>query len=300
MILSAHEFLQRGRSRPPTLTTTAGRWSMWARSIKARHGLVAARQRHISMTLFRPSYSLNLSSRRWQMNAWSLFPRINLTVAPLLNRLSPQSFIKRRVETAQSLAARESNRRVEVMRPFGTKIMQSPGAQFGTSAQGRYAEPVRAAQLEWARAVLFGQRKVNERRVDERMASREVVPLSRVFKRAEWGEAQRHRQTTALVREPLGLAQRVKEEKRRVEQQARGATVMQQRTQPRPESFERDEANSPNERRRSGGFDLASDAMAAAARAAPPALNVQQLTDEVIRQIDSRIVAHKERMGKLF
>jgi hypothetical protein len=132
------------------------------------------------------------------------------------------------------------------------------------------------------------------------MASREVVPLSRVFKRAEWGEAQRHRQTTALVREPLGLAQRVKEEKRRVEQQARGATVMQQRTQPRPESFERDKANSPSERRRSGGFDLASDAMAAAARAAPPALNVQQLTDEVIRQIDSRIVAHKERMGKLF
>jgi hypothetical protein len=31
---------------------------------------------------------------------------------------------------------------------------------------------------------------------------------------------------------------------------------------------------------------------------APPALNIDQLTEQVIRQIDSRMIAHRERMGK--
>lgn len=293
MTLSAHEFLHHGRSRPPSLMTAAARrWGVWARSIKARHGLlVAARHRGVSMTLFAPSYALNLSSRRWQMNAWSLFPRINLTVAPLLSRLAPQGFIKRRAEVAQARAAVHDDRRAEVMR--------SPGSQVGTLARGGDAAHAPAPQSDWENAALMARRRVNGR-VDEQTDAREVAPLQRVFRRAEAGEAQWHHQTAALVSGPLSVARRVTEEKRRVEQQARGATVMQQRTQSKREGFERDDATASGDRRRPGGFDLARDATTAAARAAPPALNIQQLTDEVVRQIDSRIVAHKERMGKLF
>lgn len=295
MTLSAHEFLHRGRGRrPPSLAKTAGRWGVWARTIAARHVLVARQHRGGAMTLYAPSYALHLSSRRWQLNAWSLFPRVNLTVAPLLNRLAPESFLRRRAASATARAEFAAGR--------GGDAASQRGAAVGTPARGRDAGPARPTQWPPENGLILARRETGGRRVVEQTEAREVIPLSRVFRRAELGESEAGRQqTAALVGGLRGLARRVTEERRRVEQQARGATVMQQRAQPRHKGFERgDEADASHGRLRPGGFDPARDAPAAAARAAPPALNIQQLTDEVIRQIDSRIVAHKERMGKLF
>ena len=63
--------------RPPS---AVGRWSQWARSMSGRHRQVISKHRFVVMTLLRRTVPLYFSSHRWELKAWSVFPRINLAI----------------------------------------------------------------------------------------------------------------------------------------------------------------------------------------------------------------------------
>jgi hypothetical protein len=149
-----------------------------------------------------------------------------------------------------------------------------------------------------ARAVFVERRGDAARREEFESPPGDVGRANR-FTRSEPRESVSRRQTATPVEERLDLTRRVTREKRRVESPPRGgSTVVRQQATARSENFAHagDAADGPGPPR----APSAASAHAAPPFAAGPAVNLQQLTDEVIRQIDSRIVAHKERMGKLF
>jgi hypothetical protein len=126
--------------------------------------------------------------------------------------------------------------------------------------------------------------------------------LDRVFRRLVVRESETHLKGI-VRREALNIVRRVTEERRRVEERSETATVLRAQ---RPVSLNQEQMNELTGRSKNEASAMdrfGSNVRNAGAMPAPfmtPNLNLQQLTDHVIRQIDDRIIAHKERMGKLF
>lgn len=259
--------------RPPT---AVGRWNQWARSLSGRHRQVVSKHRFVVMTLLRRTVPLYVSSHRWELKAWSIFPRINLAVD-----------------------------------------VRSHGFVFGTSFLSRAAQAQRALQTDHQRTELT-------RLVEKSLASQQtrsvretvvVTPsvlnvsevsgptaLDRVFRRLVVRDGETH--LKGIVRtEALSLVRRVTEERRRIEERSETATVLRQQ---QPVSLSQEQMNEITGRSTNRGSAVdrfgsnARNADAMPASFMTPNMNLQQLTDHVIRQIDDRIIAHKERMGKLF
>jgi hypothetical protein len=125
------------------------------------------------------------------------------------------------------------------------------------------------------------------------------MPLQRVFARAvaeESGEAapvSRAQRETLVIERSLRITQRVVDERRRVEERTlRKLVAREQRSAPRTTAAVQETAmQSPR-----GSLVGARGMMQTTA----PPIDIEQLTDRVVRNIDSRIIAHRERMGKLF
>lgn len=261
--------------RPPT---AVGRWSHWARSMSGRHRQVVSKHRFAVMTLLRRTVPLYFSSHRWELKAWSIFPRINLAID-----VRPQAFVFKTSPLSKAAQAQ--------------RVLQINNDRFEVK---RLVE--KSLELQQAR-------RVRQERSDNGTAigrtEREtivVTPLNRVFRRLVVRESETHMK--AVVRtEALNIVRRVTEERRRVEERTQTATVLRQQ---QPVSLSQEQMNELTGRSTNGTSAL--DRFGSNVRSAdamPPSfmtpnLNLQQLTDHVIRQIDDRIIAHKERMGKLF
>ena len=126
--------------------------------------------------------------------------------------------------------------------------------------------------------------------------------LGRVFRRLTIHDSEM-RSRGILTTESLKMVQRITEERRRVEERASTPAVLRQQL---PVSLSQEQMNEIVGRTtnqvttldRFGSNVRNADAMPSTV--ATPNFNLQQLTDHVIKQIDDRIIAHKERMGKLF
>ena len=268
---------QMSRKRSPT-PVIGGRWSRWARSMSGRHQQVVSKHRFAVMTLLRRTVPIYFSSHRWELKAWSLFPRINLAID-----VRPQSFV------------------------------------FKTSLLSRTAKAQRAQQIDHREVTRLVEKSLVVEKVrsnnTEKTVAREVVTpsiltvsavsrgraLDRVFRRLMIQEHETR--TSGIIRkEALNIVHRVIEERRRVEERRQMPTVLRQQ---RPASLSQEQMNELTGRStnqataldRFGGNMTNANAMPPAAM---PNINLQQLTDHVIRQIDDRIIAHKERMGKLY
>jgi hypothetical protein len=94
--------------------------------------------------------------------------------------------------------------------------------------------------------------------------------------------------------EPLSLVKRVLRQNRRIEEQvAPSQTVLLRRSAPPAREAHFLEAP-PAPQARPTGMNTAWTAMPI-----QPGLNINQITDEVVRQLDSRLVAARERFGKI-
>jgi hypothetical protein len=261
--------------RPPA---AVGRWSQWARSMSGRHRQVVSKHRFVVMTLLRRTVPLYLSSHRWELKAWSIFPRINLAID-----VRPQAFVFKTSPLSKAAQAQ--------------RVLQINNDRFEVK---RLVE--KSLELQQAR-------HIRQERSDDGTAigrtEREtivVTPLDRVFRRLAIRESETHMK--AIVRtEALNIVRRITDERRRVEERTQTATVLRQQ---QAVSLSQEQMNELTGRSTNGASALdrfGNNVRNAGAMPAPfmtPNLNLQQLTDHVIRQIDDRIIAHKERMGKLF
>jgi hypothetical protein len=125
-------------------------------------------------------------------------------------------------------------------------------------------------------------------------------PLQRVFARAmvevagETAPLSRARHETLLVERSLQIVRRVVDERRRVEEQARRTLVArEQRNVSRPTAAAAQETLMQSPR----GLRVGAQGMM---QTTAPPIDIEQLTDRVVSNIDSRIIAHRERMGRLF
>lgn len=274
--------------RPPT---AVGRWSQWARSMSGRHRQVVSKHRFVVMTLLHRTVPLYFNSHRWELKAWSIFPRINLAID-----VRPQSFTFKTSPLSRAAQARRilqiNNDRFEVKRLVekSLELQQARRIQYERSDSGTATGRTERETIVVTPSIL------NVADVSGLRA------LDRVFRRLVVRESETHMK--GIVRtEALNLVRRVTDEYRRVEERTQTATVLRQQ---RAVSLNQEQMNEITGRstNQASSLDRFGNSMRNADAMPPsfmtPNLNLQQLTDHVIRQIDDRIIAHKERMGKLF
>ena len=89
------------------------------------------------------------------------------------------------------------------------------------------------------------------------------------------------------------MIERVSRDHLRVEQRTRGEMVI--KTQTKPSVVVQD-----REKELEAQFASTSKARGPSWPEKPPEINVEQLTEQVIRRIDHRITAYRERLGRAF
>lgn len=245
------------------------RWTRWTRSLTERHGRIPLRHGARAMILFQPLARLYLHCQRWQSHAWKLAPQINLAIAPILRQT------------------------VWKERPV------LPPAYAGVNAR-RIASPSVQARGQAGNRVIFlnplGSSSGRSTFSNREIGGRDGAPWQQVFGRADRinGVLQVNR-SSLLVEESLRILRRVVHERQRVEERMQSSTVARQLVQhhqDRPSAAERTAMESqPLTKAGTRTWPQAASA---------PAINLDQLTEQVIRQLDHRLIAYRERMGKLF
>lgn len=151
--------------------------------------------------------------------------------------------------------------------------------------------PVEANHKRGAAADSNGE---NPARLIAALAPSFPAPLRQVLHRLNEIEsvARWHRQTL-LVEESRQILQRVVQQRQRVEEKMQRPTIVRQ--QPQNLAFAEAEREVMETQSRTRAHPPAWPQAASS-----PAINLEQLTDQVVRQIDRRLVAYRERMGKPF
>jgi len=270
--------------RPPA---AVGRWSQWARSLSGRHRQVVSKHRFVAMTLLRRTVPLYFTSHRWEQKAWVIFPRINLAID-----VRPQSFIFKASPLSKAAQAQRivqvNNDRFEVKR-LVEKSLEMQQARSVRQERSDNLKPTGRTERE---IVVVTPSILNVSDLSGQRA------LDRVFRRLVVRDSETH--VKGIVRqEALNIVRRVTEERRRVEERSETSTVLRQQ---RPVTLSQEQMNELTGRstNQANALDRFGSNVRNADVMPTPNLNLQQLTDHVIRQIDDRIIAHKERMGKLF
>jgi hypothetical protein len=267
------ELLRWGRVRPAVAAST--RWMTWARGIAARHRPVVGRFPPPRMGLLPPSPG-GTTEERHQHVKWSVSRNLQVAVHPVLVALT-------RIEAAPVTeaagvgAVARIEQRVEAAIGPLQRVVASAAAAADTIG-GPLAYPPRAVL-----AVDNCQRTLR-RVVEERRRIEEWTRPS------EPGRAHSPAPPASEIRGgapvPAPLLTPARAVVARTGRQASDAplaagTPQARAPQPAPGQ------PGPGQR----------DAAAAASPA--PRIDVRQLTEQVVRQIDEEIVAHRERMGRI-
>jgi hypothetical protein len=241
---------------------TATRWGAWAQSLAALHQRVVERPGSPAFALAERAGAVWNISQRWERRAWQISPQIRLSISAVLQQST--------AENGRSLFIPEA--RGELWRT----ILLNRAAVRSESVTGGAIKLLR--QLEGP-----------------------------VFSRLERGEAITTLSLSNLnLRTALEFRRRVVEEKRRVELITRGVVAPSHAragetfnsttlifSQPAPnERLSTHHARTPaiparDETERQPAFTPP-----------PPPINLDQITEQVARRIDERIVAFRERMGR--
>lgn len=255
--------------QPQQVESPVNRWRDWAQTLSERRGRIALRHSGLSLIFAQPQTMVFSRIERWRQAALTFSQQINLAINQILRQ---------------------------------TDRHESP-APFAAQSQTIFALPASTTDERG----MVRRRSNDGRAMDGRSAgAREGFsdlqpPLKRVFARAGAEEASaammvsRLRQETLLVQRSLQFSQRVVDERRRTEEQARRSLVIrQQRDAPKTTAGAAQEETvfqSP----------LGSRAGATGMNQfAPLPIDIERLTDQVAQNIDRRIVAHRERMGRVF
>jgi hypothetical protein len=127
------------------------------------------------------------------------------------------------------------------------------------------------------------------------------VPLKGVFGRADADVIARitvsrlHRESS-VAHESLRILQRVVDQRHRAEERTQRTILVHKYDDVRPGVTTAETEAMVKQSPR--GLRVGMPGMAQVG--SPPAIDIEKLTDQVVRHIDRRIVAHRERMGRVF
>lgn len=260
----------------PADRSPVDRWSMWALSIRDRHERTVARQGQLIMTLVQPLQMFTAINQRLEKFALAVFPTIRISIGPILQELSSvswarDSFVLPRLK--DGYAAIVSDRKQPQSR------FSLPASMTLATASSHSAESAPGSTEDTS--VVSGA-----------LADFSQAPLRRLFARIHKQNAGVVVKKTILENESQAIAERVVRDHSRVEQRNRGDMVIRKPSIP----------GAAAEERRS---ELESQFARASTRdrswpEKAPEINVEQLTEQVIRKIDHRITAYRERLGRAF
>ena len=258
-------------SRLRSLVGCSDRWSHWARALTERHTRLVDRSAGMSQTLARRFSIVYSQVHRWRHSKEVLFPQINLSMGPI--SFNPQTLkLKDRfaagIEKSKS-PERERNAQFFVIQKAVDQILLrhlDAKALTGTtnSEGGFYRQPL---------VRVFGRSADND-------GAPELKGISN---------------TTISTEQSLVLVHRLDKERRRFEESVEG--MDQTFAQPRAALVPN--VQIPTEE----VIEASSVRSKGLTRPNEPAswpFDIEQLTERIIRNIDGRILAHRERMGTVF
>jgi hypothetical protein len=259
---------------------SSDRWTGWAQSMIGRYGRLLPRHHGVAMTLAQPPELLYMSCQQWEHAAWTLCPQINLAISPILRQT-----VWRGAPTLPMAQARLVSPKPPS--PIGQRApTQQAGAGQALDDNLPAVHPPAEHQTLVFPAPDPGWH----------------APLKRVFARTQVEDVHESVTVSHVTRESLferqslQILRRVVEERQRVEAWVRGTIVTRQQqewTSVVTAAQAREVVTHSPRGPRVGAPGMAQVASS-------PSVDIEQLTDQVVRHIDRRIVAHRERMGKAF
>lgn len=266
---------------PEKLDHQLNRWTQWAQSMSARHERFTMRRNPLAMTLLEPlRLSFSITQRRENF-ALSLFPRIRISVAAILQQLEREEYHSLIQNTSRSYPVRMLR---DSHTPASLKFAVNPAPPNGAAENTHTHTSSTSSE----------SRSFTTEKYTERQLLRSPVTL--LFARVQ----REHHGVVTLTKllvehDSRTLAERVLREHSRVEQRSRSDLVIRQQS-PSAAAAARGQQQS-----------VALEKQFASTRThthswpdKPPEINVDQLTEQVIRKIDHRITAYRERLGRAF
>jgi hypothetical protein len=264
-----------------------GRWSEWAESLAERRLPGEARIAPPWLLHLRPVLRNN-----WIVQTNAYYPQIKLTIQPFL-----RAGLSGRADRQSLLIARQSLPGVStttVRDVTGTQSTGGEGLRFGT-VEPRAHPPAPVALVVPA----TGSRSSAHSHTESPWSRRAglMSPLEIVFRRAAIGDGERPTAQRRSFEYATEIVERIARATRRVEEtrmtNSRLAVAYPTRRNPALISST-DVAGVAQPSVRPFGTAASQTAM----RDAMPPVSVEQLADRVLRELDRKIVATRERMGK--
>ncbi|HEU4511027.1 MAG TPA: hypothetical protein VFR78_22540 [Pyrinomonadaceae bacterium] len=237
------------------------RWTTWANSMAARHERFTGRRGLLVMTLLEPLRMSVSIHRRHENFAISVFPKIQVSI--------PENKTGTRIT------------RIKERFWFGFTHEQFALVERMISQKTtEITKHQRRETLSHTHAIHLNPRVTQS-------------PVSRFFSRFHERDAGVMLRKLLYENETQKVIERITTDHLRVEQRTRGDMVI--KTQTKPSTVVED-----RRRELETQFASTSKARGPSWPDKPPEINVEQLTEQVIRRIDHRITAYRERLGRAF
>lgn len=246
------------------------RWTSWAQAMSARHERFMMRRGYLVMTLLEPLRMSVAINQRRESFALSVFPRIQVSVGQILQQIAPAQF-RSFVQNSSLMVAGDR----QEWRLLKQSVQSNRAVKLSHSTTTHNLQEFNSVVAAHEEVKKFYQ-----------------SPVARLFARV-----QRDHQGVVMLQKLLvehdrrTTAERVVREHSRVEQRRHSDIVIRQQNPP----------STPAEDRKNVTLEKQIVAAKTHTHSWPdkaPEINVDQLTEQVIRKLDHRITAYRERLGR--
>jgi len=266
----------------PRRRTAGQRWAAWAHAVSERCGRVTERHGASDLVLARLPLVHRLQ-QRWLVSSQRFFPRITLAIHPILRQTiwRGQTLL---VPDAETTATKSGDRRRLTTRPFS-----SQPAFLWSAAIPDAASPW---TVEEARRQIFDHMS---NRAFVKGASQLQAPLQLAFRRLFGADESILLKGSQIATEASvrALGEHIVRQSYRVEERVAETAAVVMR---RPPAVEMAPTMPTNQH---PFVTTAAEQSWRQDTSPPPALDLERITDQVVRQLDRRVVALRERLGKV-
>ena len=280
--------MRRGRAMAPRMPAAA-RWGRWADQLRGRHERVAGRYRRLALVLLSRIAPLQVTIDR-RRDVLQIGPRIEFAIGLFLKPESTGQVTGRRgLPTSLVLPARSRGAHAVARKSAAAREIGDQHSRFEGSARMEASDAMTSTRSPLRRLVRRVQQAADVQDTVLRLMPRGGRTLLRSVVRrgrVEWPEPQLRRRARLLQR--LSAAQGPAHHGASTHEAARGSRT-RSGSVPARLSFDVGAGNPP-----------VAQAIQQARGLVTPAINVDDLTERVVREIDRRIVAHRERHGRPF
>jgi hypothetical protein len=255
------------------------RWTGWAKSQGERYGRIAERRRGPVMLLIQSANP----EERWIQASWTIKPQIHLSVHPILRETVRTQTIP---NGHQQMGAWGSSQSI-FTKP--ASLVYMPGARFSPESALPESEAVHLLSHDTSH-------QVHEVQKDRQL------PFMSSAENYSWIETQNTQQ----------VLPRLVQERKRIEQHGfYPPATMRQIRSVAPSAGSNEAAKQPEAWMTEATTSIPAEVfetsqgwrMSTKAASRPkivPEVDLERLTEQVVRKIDERIVAHRERLGRNF